>query len=689
MRTSYFLLLTSSFAVFAQAQTAQLRWDVQQDRPVAHDVQVWQGETVDLMPRLVQGTLPVAVTNAPVEFRYREASLPTNTCRVVSAASNTNSGVLAVRWLPDYDAGAAWYDYQFIVGSNAANPRAFGRITMRPTIGWPASANPPPPVTLYPSRADLQATSNALAEAVQAESETNALFNAWFGSLFNSTSRWDSAAGWGDWHSAVALKLDITSTNGWETGSHAGLATTGSVFSIFGDMLAHLTDYAETNRVTRWYDPELPSRWAEWDGGTNIVIYLTEVSGTNLTVTLSDDFLAEDGTRPAWTNNAWPFDDGMWRGVVFEMGGDPWYSMQKTGAVRSWDAYPSNPVQYPLILSTFAPAMGTATVSSHCTFATNIECRYYLPTNAIPPELSNLDLLQAWLNNLYATKQDLVSATNVIIQTYLISSNAWLIADFSNQTVSVSMVSTNGTTNTVSIGSGNGNAIDPLATNLLWLALNAGLAGKAPKAWGQYAPDGSANPEPEFMTFLNAPATVFASGAQWSTYGTNAVLTATGTVAFASGGDGQFRLGPNSTNWFGFVQGGSVTVGAVAESLAVAAGGTAEGIATIVYPYSGGDFPALWFSPSLGTVDFATVEGVVWVDNQNGTATVTAPATTAKGFWYATTTATFGNVFESTMPARFSGGVFGDTNSTPVIYNSVITIESGGHTYRLPAQLTN
>lgn len=171
MRT-YLLVLSVLFVLSGRAQVAQIRWDVQQDRPVAHDVAIWQGETVDLMPRLVQGTLPVAVTNAPVEFRYREASLPTNTYRYVAASANTNSGVIAVRWIPDYDAGAAWYDYQVIVGSNAANPRVFGRITMRPTIGWPASTNAPAPVAFTNSQslslADWRSGSNALATAVQA-----------------------------------------------------------------------------------------------------------------------------------------------------------------------------------------------------------------------------------------------------------------------------------------------------------------------------------------------------------------------------------------------------------------------------------------------------------------------------------------------------------------------------------------
>ena len=170
-----FILLPSSLLF---AQVAQLGWDVQQDRPVPHDAHIWRGETVDLLPRLVQGTTPVAITNAPVEFRYREAALPTNTYRYVTASANTNSGVIAVRWLPDYDAGAAWYDYQIIVGGNAANPRCFGRITMRGTIGHPAPGTPPPAVTLYPTRADFQSASNALASALQALSFTNSYVRA-------------------------------------------------------------------------------------------------------------------------------------------------------------------------------------------------------------------------------------------------------------------------------------------------------------------------------------------------------------------------------------------------------------------------------------------------------------------------------------------------------------------------------
>ena len=294
----------------------------------------------------------------------------------------------------------------------------------------------------------------------------------------------------------------------------------------------------------------------------------------------------------------------------------------------------------------------------------------------------------AWQQAVSAQSQ-IVAATNALVQTYLISSNAWITANWSNQTLSVSLVQTNGTTNVVSVG-GN-NSIDPAATNLIWIALNQAVSSidaKADKAWGKYAPDGSLNPDADYMLWLNKPATLFASGCSWDTYGTYAVLLSTGTVAFASGTNGSFRVGPDSTNYFGYTTGGSVTVGAVADSINVVNGGQTNGYAEIAYLYSGGDFPVIWFTPSLGTVDFSQLTGV-WVNNLDGTATVTVPATSAGGFYKATTSATFSNYFLSTMPARFTGGVVGDTNSLPVLYNSILTITNGGHTYKMPAQRVN
>lgn len=249
------------FCHSASSQVAQLSWDVQQDRPVAHDVYIWQGETADLLPRLVQGIRPVAVTNAPVEFRYREAALPTNTYRYVTASASTNTGVLSVRWLPDYDAGAAWYDYQIIVGSNAANPRCFGRIIMRPTIGWPASTNAPAPITLYATREDLQAVSNDLAAAMQASGTIKQEVDALDYSLGAHMNRTDNP------HAVTATQI--------------GATTPETVTSVVQAAIAALP--TPSTDALRLMD-DSGSRWIDGTGGVWQV-----TSGSNLAYRITAD----------------------------------------------------------------------------------------------------------------------------------------------------------------------------------------------------------------------------------------------------------------------------------------------------------------------------------------------------------------------------------------------------------------
>lgn len=245
-------------------------------------------------------------------------------------------------------------------------------------------------------------------------------------------------------------------------------------------------------------------------------------------------------------------------------------------------------------------------------------------------------------------------------------------------------------TNGVPVWSSGAGSVPPSVTNELWQSIAAlqgtvaslqGTVAALSHDWGAYAPDGSPNPDPEYMLWINRPATVWGAGFQWAVSGGHAVLTATGAVAFASGGNGEMRIGPgDGTNYFGFVQGGSVEVGASASGITVA-----DDVATIVYPCESGDFPTLWFTPDLAT-PFEIMTGVAWLDNADGTATASAPATTPKGFWRATTSASYAAEFRSTMPARFSGGVWGATNAVPVIYDSTVTIESGGKSYRIPAE---
>lgn len=276
---------------------------------------------------------------------------------------------------------------------------------------------------------------------------------------------------------------------------------------------------------------------------------------------------------------------------------------------------------------------------------------------------------------------DIAGATNALVQKYLLGTNAWM--SISNQTLTI-WRATNGVPAALwsSAESEGGGGIDPTFTNAVWDA----LAGKADAAWGKYAPDGSPNPDPAYMTYLNSPATMHASGFQWATFGAYSVMAESGAVAYESGADGTARWGLDlHTNYVGFVRGGSIIVAARAGSITVTGGGTTNGLAEIVYPYTSGDFPELWYAPSLD-VAFAVQSGVVWVDNEDGTATVTAPATTPKGFWYASTTTQVDVIFDVRPPARLTGGVIGATNDLPVVYDSTITISSGGKTYRIPAQ---
>lgn len=333
--TSYLLLITC-----ARAQVAQIAWDVQQDRPVAHDVFIWQGETVDLLPRLVQGTSPVAVTNTPVEFRYREASLPTNTYRNVNATANTNSGVLAVRWTPDLDAGAPGYDYQIIVGSNEVNPRVFGRITMRPTIGWPPSTNAPPPVTLYPTRAELQAASNALAQAVQ------------------------------------DLAFPVSSVNG-QTGSV--VITASAIGALEQETDAIAIAALATNRVTRWYDSK-SGLWWQANGGTNLVSYRVSVVGRNFTVHfLSGGLVSMAAEYGIQSGAAFPFtktleDLAPFVGAWDEMG-HATVSMSADPVDALWS---SSGISFPQILLPIRYASGTGRVDAAEVCATNIVGSYNL-----------------------------------------------------------------------------------------------------------------------------------------------------------------------------------------------------------------------------------------------------------------------------------------------------------------------
>lgn len=272
-------------------------------------------------------------------------------------------------------------------------------------------------------------------------------------------------------------------------------------------------------------------------------------------------------------------------------------------------------------------------------------------------------------------------AVDALPSSYVTSPNAWFSVN-EEQTLSwINVSEDNSKTNVVwqSTALPNGTP-DASSTNALWQAIS-----KVTSNWGNYAPDGSPNPEPEYMVYMNRPALVVGSGIHFETSGAYSVMVTDGAVAFANNGaDGSIRWGLNSSDYISIVQGGSVVVGARANSIEMDADNE---IVTIEYPYAGGDFPIIYFAATLAN-DFTIVESPTWVDLGNGFARVSiSTANTQSGFFKATTSVQTSARFESPIPFKATGGVITDNVLDPIIFDSTIIIEQNGKKYRVPAQL--
>ena len=241
-------------------------------------------------------------------------------------------------------------------------------------------------------------------------------------------------------------------------------------------------------------------------------------------------------------------------------------------------------------------------------------------------------------------------------------------------------------------------APDGTLSNLLWdsssaadTATVADLArrvtalesGGGAASWANYDAQGADNPDPD-VVMLNRAYTAIGSGFHWASSGGHYCLCSSGSVAYLADAGGSLRLFGNSiSNYVGIVAGGVVTVGARASGFAVDGG-----VASITYSWSGGAHPTIYGAATLSG-PWSEMTSAVWVDDaEAGTATASFPADGNSFFYKATTTAQLGEHLESTLPAYLPGGVMTRANDLdPVVFDSAITITSGGHTYRIPAQL--
>ena len=225
--------------------------------------------------------------------------------------------------------------------------------------------------------------------------------------LDGGTNNWNTAYGWGN---HAGLYRDIGWVPSWgditdipqdfppSFHQHDYTAVTNAPW------LTTFTEQDETalaalasNRVTRWYDPVNNNSWAELDGGTNIVVYQLEISGTNYVI--NGSFGITGGDSLNLSSAPFPFDSGLFTGRY-----------QDDYTIVLYDGYSiwlNNETEYPktLMCTMLDIAYGDPVVSigSYVYGITNELYRYYLPTNAIPPELSSLSALTSWLNTNYAT----------------------------------------------------------------------------------------------------------------------------------------------------------------------------------------------------------------------------------------------------------------------------------------------
>ena len=210
--------------------------------------------------------------------------------------------------------------------------------------------------------------------------------------------------------------------------------------------------------------------------------------------------------------------------------------------------------------------------------------------------------------------------------------------------------------------------------------LAAGLADRAPRAWGTMTDKGSTNVVGNSV-WMTAPETYFAGGTEYQRVavgsGAICVLTDNGAGAYTAGEAGTFRFqDEGGTNFFGFAKSDSYTIGCKTDGI------TVEGtLVTLRYDVimGGTDVPIVYWRLALNSGEW------VQLNNADGTACAGAPYTVtwytsggsyyaaincgnnASGFFKAETSVAGEVVFETNMKVRLGGGIECENTQTGVM----------------------
>lgn len=212
------------------------------------------------------------------------------------------------------------------------------------------------------------------------------------------------------------------------------------------------------------------------------------------------------------------------------------------------------------------------------------------------------------------------------------------------------------------------------------------------KAWGRYAPDGSANPDTNNVVFINSPTTIFAGGYEWQSVWLGdqciSVLTQSKSATVASGEGSSFRIGPSSTNWFGYVDTKSSLEPCRTDGIRTyPIAGTVE----MDYDYDGSTYPIVYWTTDLRT-PFVQYDSTALTWRQETVegktiCTVTVPTEGNQAmFFYAKKEKKGLTAFRATMPSWTEGTVIdkGTYQEVAPAYNSTWVFTNGTDVITIP-----
>jgi|GEM_PF-3972492 len=256
-----------------------VRWIAETSRPVPQSVGVWQGETLAFEPTFTAYGEPLAF-GADTEVRlYWQTNGMASAWWSVPGETSAVPGRVRAVWGPTNDAGAAAYSFFLGVGGGGGRMyRASGTMRVNASPGFNPASLPPP--SAYPTLAaelaplvapllpgglattgDVAAVSNALAGALQAETQSRA-----------------SADG----TNAAAISEHVSRTDNPHavTPAQIGAATPSAVTGIVSAALAALPPPADPTRLVSADS----NSWVTVDGGTatlwrveNVLVSLCDI----------------------------------------------------------------------------------------------------------------------------------------------------------------------------------------------------------------------------------------------------------------------------------------------------------------------------------------------------------------------------------------------------------------------------